>query len=147
MMAKIVYEKSRADYGRFREMAVTSLLDAVFHEYLYLGCTVEEAETLKPSLELVLERWWNNQHTYRDPTTVSRSDLSPDVVDAMSKALAAGARTVKSRRPWCADQTIRPCTRSGGDARPNRARPKSSYAGQVLPQRQIARAAGKQNEG
>jgi hypothetical protein len=64
---KIVHNMTRTDFRRFREMAIDGLLEATFYEYLGMGCDIDEAEALKPSLRRALTRWWNAKHSYASP--------------------------------------------------------------------------------
>jgi hypothetical protein len=58
----VVYEMKAREFSEFRENAIASLLQAALYEYLYIGASCEEAEVLRASLRLALERWWDKTH-------------------------------------------------------------------------------------
>jgi hypothetical protein len=82
---KIVHNMALSEFRQFREMAIDGLLEATFCEYLYLGCPVEEAEALKPSLRRALARWWDAQHVRVPPLPMMHSSCTQGPGDATKK--------------------------------------------------------------
>jgi hypothetical protein len=58
----VVYEMKAREFSEFRENAIASLLQAALYEYIYIGASCEEADALRVSLRLALERWWDKTH-------------------------------------------------------------------------------------
>jgi hypothetical protein len=66
-MKRSVIYMSRAEYMAHRSGMITEMTDAALEIHYQHGAPIDEINSIRPSLEAVIGRWWDSLNTYRDP--------------------------------------------------------------------------------